>query len=104
MRLNNRERDSDPPVDELLQVLSDSHRRELVRVLDEEQVVPLDDVAETLGEGESSQVVVTSLHHNHLPKMENCGVVEYDFPAREIRRGSRFDDALDVLRRVLKVE
>lgn len=55
----------------------------------------LDDLASAVAEREANETVATdetvervavSLHHNHLPKMEDFGVVDYDQQTRLITR------------------
>lgn len=76
--------------DEYLAVLGDDHRRAVVEILAEKEraviLSPLarevtaktQDVAlETPTEAEIERMEL-ELHHNHLPKLEDAGVVDYD--------------------------
>lgn len=73
--------------DQLMEALSDVQRREIITVLDSEgERLPRSDLARevaargTSGEPSAEAVdeVEVLLHHVHLPKLEQVGLVEYD--------------------------
>ena len=76
---------------ELLEV--DRRRHALAVIADETGPLALDELATAVAERESgvdpaepgtvSNVAVT-LHHIHLPKMDDLGVVDYDSPTKRI--------------------
>ena len=73
-----------------------SERRRLVLDTIEDRTLPVDlaDVASAVAEhdpdlrpddAEAMERLKVSLHHVHLPKLEECGVCTYDLSANEIR-------------------
>lgn len=76
-------------------VLAHHHRRELCRLLieDEESTKAVSEITDHLcrqevertGEQPGQTQVEAALHHTHLPKMTGLGLVEYDPRSREIR-------------------
>lgn len=59
----------------------DATRRAVLRHLDsEEGQVALADLAERVADGDARDPdrLAAALHHNHLPKLAECGLVEYD--------------------------
>lgn len=69
-------------------LLAASRRRATLEILDERRPpLDLEELARAIArrEREATSVdeetvarVATSLYHNHLPKMDDCGVVDYD--------------------------
>lgn len=81
-----------PGLDELFQVLADEKRRRVLGYLaDTDDGVAafselLEHVADdSAGESSDNERVAVSLHHNHLPKLADANVVEYD-PRSEVVR------------------
>ena len=76
------------PVDSLLQLLGNRRRRTLLAFLARraEETVGVDDVVDALvarerpepGPGTHRERVAIDLHHVHIPKLAEAGVVEYD--------------------------
>lgn len=79
------------PVDAVFEILADGWRRHLLYYLIEEaggtaEVPELADHLCSVGAGPASadaERVLTELHHRHLPRMDDAGLVDY-----EHRRGS----------------
>ncbi|MFC7080174.1 DUF7344 domain-containing protein [Halorussus caseinilyticus] len=77
---------------ELWSVLSDSRRREVLRTLGPEVGrVALSDLAEQLAEETPAERVAIQLHHNHLPKLAEYGLVNYDHEQRVVEAGTTPD-------------
>lgn len=101
--------DVDVPLDELFRVLSNSRRREVIRMLGRKTTVSLSDVSETIAARENGyestrelnskerKRVYVGLYQNHLGKLEESDAIEWDDRSGEIRRGKRFDDYHRVL-------
>ncbi|MFB6185096.1 MAG: ArsR family transcriptional regulator [Haloarculaceae archaeon] len=71
-----------PPVDSVYRVLTDRRRRRAVVALDEhEPSATVDELCRWLRDGEGDDGgadVGVELHHVHLPKLVDAGVVTYD--------------------------
>lgn len=83
-------------LDRLLNLLTDRRRRFTLYYLRETDadVVTLDEVtdhvatweAEWKGStGETRKRICTSLHHNHLPRLAEAGLIEYDARSQTVR-------------------
>lgn len=75
-------------VDERLMLLSNPYRRSVLGLLEGTSgPVALEDLAERVAsdvdDGQYTDVRI-SLHHNHLPKLDSHGVVDYDQTARTV--------------------
>ncbi|RLM88495.1 hypothetical protein D3D01_21305 [Haloarcula sp. Atlit-7R] len=76
-------------------LLSSKRRRAtLVALADQEHPVDLTDLAVAVGAHETNtpasevavdDLVVLSLHHHHLPKMNDLGVLDYDPKTKRVR-------------------
>ena len=79
-------------LDSLFEVLASSQRRRLLAHLVEtdDDVATLPELAELLADGDDDRERATiRLHHTHLPKLEDEGIVEYDARSETVRyRGS----------------
>jgi len=78
------------PAHDILDALADHRRRSVCEVLADadREFLSLEDVAERVagretGRVEASQVRV-GLHHVHLPKLDNAGLLEYDHDANAV--------------------
>lgn len=89
--------------DAVLSLLTDSRRRQVLYCLRSNERTDLDSIAlqiaawerdETIAsvEGDAVDAVKLSLHHNHLPKLAEAGVVEYDSRAGDVVRRDGFHD------------
>jgi hypothetical protein len=85
--------------DEAMKVLSNATRRRVLEVLHERNS-PIDPAAlsdeSDLYEGPPESFEV-SLHHNHLPKLDDAGFIDWDCQRGTIAKGRRFDEALALL-------
>ncbi|MFC7139151.1 hypothetical protein ACFQMA_04775 [Halosimplex aquaticum] len=86
--------------DGIFDLLAEQRRRYVVAYLDEaEASVAVTDLARRIVQWESEQsssdpdpeAVSRSLHHCHLPKLEDADVVAYDADTTEVRPGPNFD-------------
>ena len=83
---------TDPNLDEVLRLLADQYRRQTIRVLRKtpEERVGLDElighlVQETTSNSDQRDEIGIQLHHNHLPKLREQGLIEYDPDAQLVR-------------------
>lgn len=95
-------REGENQVDELLRVLSGGRRRVVLRALRTRGgETTLDDLAADLAESAdlSESQVRIDLHHNHLPKLRDVDVVEYDPETGHVdyRRDQAVETLLDVV-------
>lgn len=78
--------------DRVLEALAHQYRRNTLCFLAaaERDAVSLEDVSEELASSSGPPVedIKASLHHNHLPKLEEAGFVEYDERSGTIRSGN----------------
>ncbi|WP_158058715.1 DUF7344 domain-containing protein [Halorussus halophilus] len=79
--------------DPLLKALCKSPRRQLLTALadvdsDDEKLTPSDFCTPTAPDGQ----VPISLHHTHLPHLEDAGFIEWNRETNYIRRGPRYDE------------
>ncbi len=87
-------------LDQLFRLLADRHRRYTLYYLDaaESDVVTLDEIARYIaeqthtdaGDRERSNEITherlrTRLHHNHLPKLAETSLIEYDARSQTVR-------------------
>lgn len=73
--------------DRTLLALSDPVRRRALRYLDDAAgEVSLSELAAHLADGPADRErTATSLHHVHLPNLDDCGLAEYDPEAHRVR-------------------
>jgi hypothetical protein len=95
-------------IDLLFDVLSDHQRRQLVGYMhaSNEDIFHLDDFAQIIDiqETDFSEVdeknrkqVKIALHHRHLPKLADAGLIEYDSRHGDVRyRGTTDSEIVDV--------
>jgi DNA-binding transcriptional ArsR family regulator len=77
-------------VDDLLRILADSARRDVVSALDahERNWIVVEDLVELVSArstGLSRSEVEAALHHVHLPILDEAGLLEYDECSETIR-------------------
>lgn len=84
-------------LDDLFQALSDERRRQVLFALldhDGRGAVSVPDGGSTGGEPGSRRV---EMHHVHLPKLVDMGLVEWDRDASRVGTGPNFEDVRPVL-------
>ena len=103
--------DEGPPIelDQVFGLLRNRRRRDVLRYLSEaDEQVRLGELAETIAARECDKSVrqITSqerkrvyigLYQGHLPKMDDCGVIEYDQQRGTIDRGPNYEVLVDYL-------
>jgi DNA-binding transcriptional ArsR family regulator len=80
-------------LDELFEVLANGQRRQILAYLDgiDDNVAAFSDLIEHVADGsvgestDARERVAVNLHHNHLPKLSDAGVVEYDVRSETVR-------------------
>lgn len=84
------------PPDVILSAIGNEHRRAILRSLDQtdgnvldvseltDRVVEQVRNEEPAGRGHRRRVR-TALHHIHLPKLEDCGMIVYDSETKQVR-------------------
>jgi hypothetical protein len=80
-------------LDDQLSVLSNGHRRRLLLALTEESphntpTVSSDPVEADGGVREHA----IAMHHSHLPRLEDHGLIDWNQETGEVTKGSQFDD------------
>ncbi|UPV74258.1 helix-turn-helix domain-containing protein [Halorussus limi] len=75
---------TDVAPEERCRLLGDSLRRRTLRALDpDERPVALSELRDRVADGSDSDTVAVRLHHVHLPKLDEAGLVSYD-PERNV--------------------
>jgi len=83
-------------LDGLLTMLSDAQRRRVLTLLVDSDAIGLDEVLRAGGHDDPT-IQRTALYHNHLPKLDAAGFVDWDVDLGRIRRGPKFDDVEPVV-------
>jgi len=100
-----------------LDLLADDHRRDILFLLCDTESIqipdgllprshaqPVDTHSHSSPESRQQSTehdlhqLEVQLHHTHLPKLENNGVIEWDQDTQTVSRGPHFDDIEPVLR------
>ena len=92
----------DDELDQILELLSCSLRREVLAALLEADPVDAEGVSLTDAVPDGATEPPVSLHHVHLPKLEHAGLIEWDAEDEVIGHGSRFEEVeplVELLRR-----
>jgi hypothetical protein len=89
------------PTDELFQALSHAIRRQVISQL---ILIEPDDklTVEDIDYPESDGSVGLSLYHNHLPKLEATGVIDWNRSEGIIERGKHFPEIAAILKIVIE--
>lgn len=93
------------PESQILVLLAKQRRRLLCRVLRESTTpLPAGELADRIAEREfetptpaDRRTVYCSLHHNHLPRLDEADVVAYEATEGSVAPGLHFDCVMDVL-------
>ncbi|RKD95259.1 DUF7344 domain-containing protein [Halopiger aswanensis] len=102
-------------VDRVYDLLSDRRRRHLLYLLLDGDRLPVDEIALRLAawEGETPlpaveddrrRRIATALRHNHLPRLADHDVIEYDPDGETVAPGPDFDAVESVVRRASAIE
>lgn len=102
-------------IDELLLILSHHRRRDVLYYLSEHELGSIETLATEITALEidcpSSDVtpedrepILIDLYHNHLPKLTNSGLIEYDRRSGAIKWALASDDVHSLLERCHEVE
>ena len=107
-RISN-ENEYSPSLNAILEVLAHHHRREILRALvgAPDHTASVDELAgricdreiERTGERPGRDQIEMALHHVHLPKLADLGLVEYDARSQELRyrRNDLLENLLEYL-------
>jgi DNA-binding transcriptional ArsR family regulator len=95
-------------LDALFEVLADAQRRQILAYLDatDDDVAAYSDLIEHVADDSAEAStddrdrIAVGLHHNHLPKLADAGVVEYDSRSETVRYrgGPVVSEWLDLVR------
>lgn len=98
-------------IDVACELLADSRRRSVLYELREADVTTIDDLIQrivadesTESSGPDKESVHIDLVHHHLPKLEQCDVLEYDQRNSDVVRRDGFDDVRPLLERTHELE
>lgn len=87
-------------VDEIMRVFASSHRRRLLAALlehDSRQATSLQISADVrAGEKEAEHLRAQTVH-NHLPRLEEAGLVRWDAETNTVSKGPRFEEIRSLL-------
>jgi hypothetical protein len=89
-------------LDTAMDLLADRRRRYVLYYLREEGEADLDELADAVTRWEGQKTpehrrrIVTELHHKHLPKLTENGVVEFDDKVRFVHVDSPLETYLDL--------
>jgi hypothetical protein len=86
-------------LDQLFEALSHPYRRRILTAIATRNPQHEDDFtpAEFAGDDEKFEQCLTALHHNHLPRLDEAGFIEWDREAKTIRRGPRYDEIVPLV-------
>lgn len=83
---------TEPNLDEILRLLSAQYRRQTIRLLRKTPncEVGIEELIDNIidkkrAEGEQRDRLVIQLHHNHLPKLREQGLIDYDPDAQLVQ-------------------
>jgi hypothetical protein len=79
-----------PSPDTLLTLLSEYQRRRVITELIEDSPRSVGDLVDTLAQGDPRTLGI-ALIHNHLPKLQEARVIEWEPDTGVVRRGPQFD-------------
>jgi hypothetical protein len=92
-------------LEEYLRVLAHERRRQLLTLLldraDQEEVAIPDSVIQ---DDADRDAVRLAFHHMHLPKLDECGLVEWDRDAGVVTKGPNFDNVRPLVEVVERID
>lgn len=98
---------SHPTIDEIFAYIADSRRRYLLRVLAQQERCTVGELTAYIAKREADEseqeyidhrrYIAISLVHNHLPRLANDALIEYNHSRKEVVRTDRFDAIQPVL-------
>lgn len=85
--------------DRVLTTLANEYRRQIIKLLDENGEVRMDNVISFFSNGEGDERHIRAeLYHHHLPKLDSVDAVAWTPDNKEtIGRGSKFDRVVESL-------
>lgn len=89
------------PTDEIFEYLANSRRRYLLQVLADQERCTINELTTYIAKREVDESregyidhqrsIAISLVHNHLPRLADGNIIEYDHSSKEVARTERFD-------------
>lgn len=84
-------------MDEIMMALADEHRRELLAALMEENGQPIQTPEDVQLGREPLDDLQIELYHNHLPRLEEAGFIEWEKDRDVVTKGPKFGQLEPVL-------
>lgn len=84
-------------IDEYFAILANTHRRQILTSLLEHGPSSVDYVTRNGESDRNRQQKRIALRHVHLPKLEDCGLIDWNRKANSVAKGPRFDDIKPLL-------
>lgn len=79
-------------LDDQLSVLSNGHRRRLLLALTEESPYTIPTVSsDPVATDGGNQEYAIAMHHSHLPRLEDHGLIDWDERTGDVTKGAEFD-------------
>lgn len=77
-----------------MELFANRHRRQLFLALAELDSHDADSIRleEVLVDPDNQEGVLIMMHHTHLPKLEEYGIIDWEVGSDTVRRGPRFDE------------
>lgn len=85
------------PIDTKLEMVSDSQRRELLLSLQDRSPQDTGVHSGSVSMADGGRKSQVEMHHRHLPKLEEAGLVTWNRDAGRVSRGPAFDDVRPLL-------
>lgn len=84
---------ADDCLDAVFEALSHPHRRHILLALTgDSSAVVIQDPFDIVITDVDPDTLVIQLHHNHLPKLDDFGFIDWDQESETVTRGDRFGD------------
>lgn len=85
-------------LDEVLQVLANKHRRQLLAALLDQRRQEVVQISESVeGDAEQWSNLQVKMRHHHLPRLEDAGYIRWKKQQRVVVRGPAFDEVKPIL-------